>query len=208
MDNSISLPSGPILWGKAQALNEKTVAGLGFLVFFLVVAGSIAARLSLEATAIEKVVRARPVAAAERTLAMGDVLVPVTLSVKLKNGKATLRGTVPDEKSHDTVVNRAKEIYGPSNVEDKLSVESGIIVTPWFDSVLKWFPPRVEQIQSGEISVNGMNVLLFGRVSDISAQIAVGSALTKLAGPEGQVLNDLQVVSVDVAPPVSREQKP
>ncbi len=208
MDNSISLPSGPILWGKAQALNEKTVAGLGFLVFFLVVAGSIAARLSLEATAIEKVVRARPVAAAERTLAMGDVLVPVTLSVKLKNGKATLRGTVPDEKSHDTVVNRAKEIYGPSNVEDKLSVESGIIVTPWFDSVLKWFPPRVEQIQSGEISVNGMNVLLFGRVSDISAQIAVGSALTKLAGPEGQVLNDLQVVSVDVAPPASREQKP
>ena len=208
MDNSISLPSGPILWGKAQALNEKTVAGLGFLVFFLVVAGSIAARLSLEATAIEKVVRARPVAAAERTLAMGDVLVPVTLSVKLKNGKATLRGTVPDEKSHDTVVNRAKEIYGPSNVEDKLSVESGIVVTPWFDSVLKWFPPRVEQIQSGEISVNGMNVLLFGRVSDISAQIAVGSALTKLAGPEGQVLNDLQVVSVDVAPPVSREQKP
>ena len=145
MDNSISLPSGPILWGKAQALNEKTVAGLGFLVFFLVVAGSIAARLSLEATAIEKVVRARPVAAAERTLAMGDVLVPVTLSVKLKNGKATLRGTVPDEKSHDTVVNRAKEIYGRSNVEDKLSVESGIIVTPWFDSVLKWFPPRVEQ---------------------------------------------------------------
>ena len=208
MDNSISLPSGPILWGKAQALNEKTVAGLGFLVFFLVVAGSIAARLSLEATAIEKVVRARPGAAAERTLAMGDVLVPVTLSVKLKNGKATLRGTVPDEKSHDTVVNRAKEIYGPSNVEDKLSVESGIIVTPWFDSVLKWFPPRVEQIQSGEISVNGMNVLLFGRVSDISAQIAVGSALTKLAGPEGQVLNDLQVVSVDVAPPASREQKP
>ena len=208
MDNSISLPSGPILWGKAQALNEKTVAGLGFLVFFLVVAGSIAARLSLEATAIEKVVRARPVAAAERTLAMGDVLVPVTLSVKLKNGKATLRGTVPDEKSHDTVVNRAKEIYGPSNVEDKLSVESGIVVTPWFDSVLKWFPPRVEQIQSGEISVNGMNVLLFGRVSDISAQIAVGSALTKLAGPEGQVLNDLQVVSVDVAPPASREQKP
>ena len=208
MDNSISLPSGPILWGKAQALNEKTVAGLGFLVFFLVVAGSIAARLSLEVTAIEKVVRARPVAAAERTLAMGDVLVPVTLSVKLKNGKATLRGTVPDEKSHDTVVNRAKEVYGPSNVEDKLSVESGIIVTPWFDSVLKWFPPRVEQIQSGEISVNGMNVLLFGRVSDISAQIAVGSALTKLAGPEGQVLNDLQVVSVDVAPPASREQKP
>lgn len=208
MDNSISLPSGPILWGKAQALNEKTVAGLGFLVFFLVVGGSIAARLSLEATAIEKVVRARPVAAAERTLAMGDVLVPVTLSVKLKNGKATLRGTVPDEKSHDTVVNRAKEIYGPSNVEDKLSVESGIIVTPWFDSVLKWFPPRVEQIQSGEISVNGMNVLLFGWVSDISAQIAVGSALTKLAGPEGQVLNDLQVVSVDVAPPASREQKP
>ena len=207
MDHSIRLPSDPILWGKAQALNEKTVAGVGFLVFLLVVVGSIVIRLSLEVNARHKVDSARPVVVAERALVKGDILVPVTLSIKFENGKATLRGTLPDEKSHATVVNRATETYGSSNLKDNLRVEPGIVLTPWFDSVLKWFPPRIEQIQSGEISVNGMNVLLFGRAPDISAQIAVGRALTKLAGTEGRVLNDLQVVPVDSVPPAAKERK-
>ena len=207
MDHSISLPSDPILWGKAQALNEKTVARVGFLVFLVVLVGSIVIRLSLEVNARHKVDSARPVLATERALAKGDILVPVTLSIKFENGKATLRGTLPDEKSHDTVVNRATEIYGLSNLKDNLGVEPGIVLTPWFDSVLTWFPPRIEQIQSGEISVNGMNVMLFGQVPDISAQIAVGRALAKLVGPEGRVLNDLQVVSVDSVPPAAKERK-
>ena len=207
MDNAVNLPSGAILWGKAQALNEKTVAGLGFLVFLIVVCASIAVRISLETNARQQVDALRPVVAAERSLVKGDVLIPVTLSIKFENGKATLRGTLPDEKSHDTVINRATEIYGSSNVQDNLRVEPGIVLTPWFDSVLQWFPPRIEQIQSGEISVNGMNVLIFGEVPDISTQQAVGNALTQLAGPEGRVLNDLQVISVDSTPPVTKEGK-
>ena len=205
MDNAVNLPSGAILWGKAQALNEKTVAGLGFLVFLIVVCASIAARISLETNARQKIDTLRPAVAAERSVVKGDVLIPVTLSIKFENGKATLRGTLPDEKSHDTVVDRAKAIYGSSNVQDNLGVEPGIVLTPWFDSVLKWFPPRIEQIQSGEISVNGMSVLIFGQVPDISAKLSVGSAVTQLVGPEGRVLNDLQVVSVDSAPPVTKE---
>ena len=205
MNNPISLPSGTVLWGKAQALNEKTVAGLGFLVFVIVVCASVAARISLGTNARQEVESLRPAAAAERSLVKGDILVPVTLSIKFENGKTTLRGTLPDEKSHDTVVNRAKDMYGSSNLKDNLRVEPGIIPTPWFDSVLKWFPPRIEQIQSGEISVNGMNVMLFGQAPDISAKLGVGSAVTQLVGPEGRVLNDLQVVSVDSAAPVTKE---
>ena len=207
MNNPISLPSGTVLWGKAQVLNEKTVAGLGFLVFVIVVCASVAARISLETNARQTVESLRPAAAAERSLVKGDILVPVTLSIKFENGKTTLRGTLPDEKSHDTVVNRATEIYGSSNLKDNLRVEPGIVLTPWFDSVLKWFPPRIEQIQSGEISVNGMNVMLFGQAPDISAKLGVGSAVTQLVGPEGRVLNDLQVVSVDSAAPVTKEGK-
>ena len=184
MAHSIRLPSDLILWGKAQALNEKTVAGVGVLVFLMVVAGSIVMRLSLEVNARHKVDSARPVVATGRALVKGDILVPVTLSIKFENGKATLRGTLPDEKSRDSVVNRAREIYGLNNVGDHLGAEPEIVLTLRFDSVLKWFPPRIEQIQSGEISVNGMNVLLFGRV-----------------------LNDLQVVSVDSVPPAAKERK-
>ena len=59
MDHSISPPGDSILWGKAQVLNEKTVAGVGFLVFLMVVAGSIVIRLSLEVNARQKVDSAR-----------------------------------------------------------------------------------------------------------------------------------------------------
>ena len=68
MDHAIRLPSDPILWGKAQALNEKTVAGVGFLVVLMVVVGSIVIRLSLEVNARHKVDSARPVVATERSL--------------------------------------------------------------------------------------------------------------------------------------------
>jgi hypothetical protein len=95
------------------------------------------------------------------------------------------------------LLDRASQIYGQANVVDRLGIQPGVVLTPWFDSVLKWFPPNVAEIRSGEISVNGMNVLLFGQVVDISARIAAGGAVAKLIGPEGQLLNDLQVKNVN-----------
>jgi BON domain len=202
MENSTSPSVAPPTWDKKPAFNEKLVGLFGILAFFLVLVLSVAARLILEVAGSPSDIRPRPEALAARSLARGDVLVPVTLSIKFANGKAIVRGTVPDEKSHELVINRAKQIYGGIQIVDHLGIQPGIVLTPWFDSVLKWFPPKIEQIRAGEISVNGMNVLLFGQVQDISARIAAGSAAAKLAGPEGHVMNDLQVAFVEgeVAP--------
>jgi BON domain len=204
MDKSIELSKGRAAWDERRTLNEKTVLGFGFIAFCIVVAVSIATRLGLEAKMATAETGARPVEAVSHVLAKGDILVPVTLSLKLANGKATLRGTIPDEISRDTLLERTKQIYGPANVVDHLGIQPGIVLTPWFDSVLKWFPPKVSEIRTGEISVNGMNVLLFGQVSDISARIAAGRAIAKLIGAEGQLLNALQVQYVNEADEPSR----
>ena len=208
MHSSTDLTSDHAAWGKVQGFDEKIVAGLGVVAFCLVVAGSIFARLSLEVSGAVEQSPTRPATVDARALARGDILIPVTLSLKLANGKAIVRGTVPDEKAHDTVIARAKEMFGSSNVEDRLGIEPGIFLTPWFDSVLKWFPPKVEQIHNGEISVKGMNVLLFGQVSDIAARIAAGSSLARLVGAEGHVVNDLQVMSNDDIRAAPRSQNP
>jgi osmotically-inducible protein OsmY len=199
MDKSIDLSKGHAASNEHRTPDEKTVLGLGILAFCLVAALSIATRLGLEISAAVVETQDRALDVKPHSLARGDILVPVTLSLKIENGKATLRGTVPDETSRDTLLDRASQIYGQANVVDRLGIQPGVVLTPWFDSVLKWFPPKVAEIRSGEISVNGMNVLLFGQVADISARIAAGGAVAKLIGQEGQLLNDLQVKNVNEA---------
>lgn len=198
MDLMLKPSSDNSLLTRLQRVNERVVLSLGIVAFLVVLAFSAASRIYLE---MHQFSTSKQLAMpAERALVKGDVLIPVTLSLKLVDGRAVLRGMLPSEAAHRAVLARAREIYGQSQVEDKLGIQSGIVVTPWFDSVLKWFPPRVDELRSGEISVSGMNVLIFGRVASDESRTAAGRALAKLVGPEGQFFNELQVGNIDLAP--------
>jgi BON domain len=181
------------LFTRLRFLNERAIFAFGLGAFLLVLLISIAARLYLEALFGGLGGTQAVGASKERLLVKGDILVPVTLSVKLVDGRAILRGTLPTEDAHQTVVARAQTLYGVQNVEDNLGVQPDIVVTPWFDSVLKWFPPRVGDLRNGEISVSGMNVFLFGDVPNIDARSAAQLVFAKLIGPEGHFSNGLQV---------------
>ena len=193
MNLILTPPHGRAAPARLQNLNERAVVSFGICAFLLILGVSIAGRLYLElylSPANAKLTSSKP---KERALVKGDILVPVTLSLKLVDGKAVLRGMLPNESAHQTVLARAGEIYGHDIIEDNLVVQPGIMVTPWFDSVLKWFPPRVDQLRAGEISVSGMNVLIFGRVPDVESRLSAGRKLAQLVGAEGQFINELQV---------------
>ena len=180
------------LFARLQSINEHVIFAIGILAFSAAVLLSVATRWYLEVRAdaanlkfISEKVKGRP-------LAKGDILVPVTLNIKLKDGRVTLRGMLPNEAAHQTVLARTRAIYG-QNVEDNLGIQPGIVVTPWFDSVLKWFPPRVAELSECEISISGMKVFVFGQVPTVEARLAAGRTLWKLVGVEGQFFNELQV---------------
>jgi BON domain len=199
MDLMFKPAAGNSLLTRLQHVNERVVLALGIGAFLVVLALSLASRFYIEfyqSFASGDLAAKIP---AQRVLAKGDVLIPVTLSLKVVDGRAILRGMLPNEAAHQTVLARAREIYGQSKVEDKLGIQSGIVVTPWFDSVLKWFPPRVAELNNGEISVSGMNVLIFGRVPTLESRLTAGRTVAKLVGPEGQFFNELQVTSNDDA---------
>lgn len=213
--NLMPEPSHSLL-ARLQLVNERVILAAGILAFSAAVLLSVAARWYLEARSAAEIAKLVPEKIKERALVKGDILVPVRLSIKLQDGRATLRGMLPDEAAHQTVLARAREIYG-FNIEDNLGIQSGIVVTPWFDSVLKWFPPRVNALNSGEISVSGMKVLLFGQVPSIDARLAAGRVLSKLVGTEGQFFNELHVSpSADIQGanlvnsklPIAKESKP
>ncbi len=181
------------LFTRLRFLNERAIFAVGLGAFLLVLLFSIAARLYLGSLYGEFSDTQASGASKERLLVKGDILVPVNLSVKLVDGKAVLRGTLPTEDAHQTVVSRARALYGAGNVEDNLGVQADIVVTPWFDSVLKWFPLRVDELRNGEISVSGINVFLFGDVPNTEARSAAQLVFSKLIGPEGHFSNGLQV---------------
>ena len=199
MDLMLKPANGNSLLSRLQHVSERVVLTLGIVAFLVVLALSVASRFYIEFYRSSANSEMAGKVSAQRALAKGDVLIPVTLSVKVVDGRAILRGMLPNEAAHQTVLARAKEIYGHSKVEDKLGIQSGIVVTPWFDSVLKWFPPRVDELHTGEISVSGMNVLIFGRVSSLESRLAAGRTLAKLVGQEGQFFNELEVRNPDDA---------
>jgi hypothetical protein len=198
MDSILTPSTGNSLLTRLQHINERVVLFFGIGAFLVVLALSVASRVYLES--YQSLANSKLAAPTQRTLVKGDVLIPVTLSLKVVDGRAILRGMLPSEAAHQTVLARAREIYGQAKVEDKLGIQSGIVVTPWFDSVLKWFPPRVDELRTGEISVSGMNVLIFGRVATDESRLAAGRTLAKLVGPEGKFSNELQVGYVDDTP--------
>ena len=198
-------PANSIL-ASLQLRDERVVAAIGIAAFLLALACSVAGRMYLEARLLASNAAQASSAAKERSLAKGDILVPVKLSLKLIDGRAVLRGMLPDAASHQTVVARAREIYGWNQIEDNLGIQRGIVVTPWFDSVLKWFPPRVAEFRAGEISISGMNVLIFGKVGSVEARQAAGKTLAALVGSEGQFSNELEVSDADDTPAPSQAQ--
>lgn len=197
MDLMLKPSTGNSLLARLQHVNERVVLFLGIGAFLVVLVLSVASRTYLELH--QSSTNNKLAAPTERALVKGDVLIPVTLSLKVVDGRAILRGMLPSEAAHQTVLARAREIYGQSKVDDKLGIQPGIVVTPWFDSVLKWFPPRIDELHTGEISVSGMNVLIFGRVTNVESRLAAGRTLAKLVGPEGQFFNELQVTNVEEA---------
>jgi hypothetical protein len=189
--NLMPEPSVP-LFARLQSMNERVILTLGMLAFSAAVLLSVAARWYLEVRADSANSKLVSEKVKERPLAKGDILVPVTLNIKIKEGRVTLRGMLPNEAAHQTVLARTRAIYG-QNVDDNLGIQPGIVVTPWFDSVLKWFPPRVAELSAGEISISGIKVWVFGQVPTIEARLAAGRTLSKLVGVEGQFFNELQV---------------
>lgn len=184
-----------------RAANERVVLLLGVCAFLVAMSLSIVTRILLEQRRIAAPGLSQAATGSARALAIGDVMVPVTLSIKFAGGQAVIRGMLPDEAAHRTVLARAREVFGKTNVDDYLAVQSGIVVTPWFDSVLKWFPPRINELKAGEISVSGMNVLLFGEVTSEEARLSAAKSISKLLGPEGQLQNEIRVdYAAELAP--------
>jgi osmotically-inducible protein OsmY len=175
-------------------MTEKTVWLIGACAFVVLLAVSISTRLATQSYQTSERKPLLTANLARPALARGDIIVPVTLRMKLAAGQVILLGAVPDVVSHQTILERTKKIYGAENVSDRLEVQSSVATTPWFDAVLKWFPPDLKRVRTGEITVSGTKVLLLGDVENHSTRVAAEQAVAAAAGPEVAVQNELKLL--------------
>ena len=102
MDLMLKPANGNSLLSRLQHVNERVVLTLGIVAFLVVLALSVASRFYIEFYRSSANSEMAGKVSAQRALAKGDVLIPVTLSVKVVDGRAILRGMLPNEAAHQT----------------------------------------------------------------------------------------------------------
>ena len=192
MSTHEEIPRGS-LWGIVQTQNQRKVIAVGVAAFVCVTMLAILLALRTELSIRDAQLRELAGKAPARTLAKDAILLPVNLSLKVQDGKTILRVTLPSEVAHRDVLTRARNLYGNVEIDDRLEVKTNVALTPWFDSVIKWFPPAISGLKSGEITVSGLEVLLFGEVSSGEERDNAGRLVEQLAGNEAKIHNGLRI---------------
>lgn len=102
-------------------------------------------------------------------------LIPATLHARLEHGTLTLRGSLPDDVSKITIVQRAQELYGaaPGRVVDELVVDPRVGPASWADNVVKTLPVLGHMTEHGSIMIDGRTIVISGRVDNDRAKAAL-----------------------------------
>lgn len=104
-------------------------------------------------------------------------------------------GTVPDEATRATVLQRLREVYGSDRVVDQISV--GAVVAPpnWAGYVQKMLGPDLKQVSRGELSIQGNQIDLKGEVANEAMRQQVASAMATSLNPTYTIRNGLRVAA-------------
>jgi OOP family OmpA-OmpF porin len=89
-------------------------------------------------------------------------------AAKIVGNKIALSGSVPDQATRDSMIAKAKEIYGEENVVDELEVNANAPKVIWFGGIGRIFELIRGQVDGGSISadLNANSVTINGEVTD------------------------------------------
>ena len=132
---------------------------------------------------------------------------PATFHARLEYGVLTLRGSLPNETSKASILQRAQELYGatPGRVVDQLTVDPRVGPAAWTDNVAKALPVIGHMTEHGSIIIDGRSIVLSGRVDNDRAKASVLQDIAPLA-QTGLELED-HILAAPLPPPSPSLQK-
>lgn len=108
--------------------------------------------------------------------------------------KVVASGTVPDEAARAAILGKLRDLYGATNVTDRLEV--GGVVPPhnWTGYMTKLINTNLQQVHKGQMQVNGTQIAIKGNVANEALRQQVVSQMATSLNPTYTVDNGLVVV--------------
>jgi OOP family OmpA-OmpF porin len=93
---------------------------------------------------------------------------PANFHARLEEGTLTLRGSLPDSASRDSILREAHARYDDAKIRivDELSVDQQVAAAPWLDGVPGILPVLRQMSGRGSVIIDGRSIVLSGRVAN------------------------------------------
>lgn len=112
-------------------------------------------------------------------------------------GQVVVTGTVPDDASKLSVLNKLREVYGPEKVVDQISVGAVVMPPNWSSYVQKLINPNLKLISRGQFKIDGNVVSMRGEVSNEAQKQQIASDTASVLNPSYVVNNGLRIATSD-----------
>lgn len=139
---------------------------------------------------IERVLFALPLAAA----ASGAVAAAPAVAVPAP-GQVVVSGTVPDEATRQSVLTKARAVFGVDRVVDQLGVGNLIAPANWSNYLQGVITPDLKQVNHGQISISGNVIDIKGEVGNEAVRQQIVSEMSTRLNKTYTVRNGLRVVA-------------
>jgi osmotically-inducible protein OsmY len=120
---------------------------------------------------------------------------PPRIVTDFSGGGVTLRGSLPDARAHDRLLERARQAYGDTHVTDRIEVSEKVMDADWVNSELLLLPVVDSGIRDGQAVFDGKSLQLTGQVPSESIRAQLVSRAVRAAGSTARVENHLQVLN-------------
>ncbi|MEO7057170.1 MAG: OmpA family protein [Caldimonas sp.] len=139
---------------------------------------------------IERVLFAMPLAAA----AAGALAATPAVAVPAP-GQVVVSGTVPDEATRQSVLTKARAVFGVDRVVDQLGVGNLIAPANWSNYLQGVITPDLKQVNHGQISISGNVIDIKGEVGNEAVRQQIVSEMSTRLNKTYTVRNGLRVVA-------------
>lgn len=120
-------------------------------------------------------------------------LSPSTLDISVEDGRATMRGIVPDDESVDRISAALAGKYGFVNVKEDMSTFAGSAKPEWLDSAIELID-QLDDINNPALKITQDSALITGRVSSETLGNQKSALFRRLLGEYLEVSTNLTLI--------------
>jgi OOP family OmpA-OmpF porin len=110
-------------------------------------------------------------------------------------GQVVVSGTVPNEATRQSVLTKAREVFGVDRVVDQLGVGNLVAPANWSNYLQGIISPDLKQVSHGQISISGNVIEIKGEVSNEAVRQQLVSEMSTRLNKTYTVRNGLRVVA-------------